>query len=57
MTQDLELEIEVYKGKTYKDDMDRDRVEQNVKGRAKEVDDRANALVDGAGQWITCELI
>ena len=54
--QDLELEMDVYKGKTYKDDMDRQRLEQGAKGRAKEVEDRANALVDGAGQWVNCKL-
>ena len=54
--QDLELEMDVYKGKTYKDDMNRDRAEQSAKGRSKEIEERANALVDGAGQWINCKL-
>lgn len=46
----------MYKGKTYTHDMDRDRIEQKSKGRAKEVEEISNAMVDGAGQWMTCEL-
>lgn len=48
--------MDIYKGKNYKDDMDRDRAEQSAKGRSKEVEERANALVDGAGQWMNCKL-
>ena len=48
--------MDVYKGKTYKEDMARDRYDQNAKGRAKEVEERATAMVDGAGQWMDCKL-
>ena len=47
--------MDVYKGKTYNGDMAQDRSEQMAKGRTKELEERANALVDGGGQWMNCE--
>lgn len=56
MKQDLELEQDIWRGRTYKEDMQRERSEAIAKEKAKGVEERANAMVDGAGLWVECQL-
>jgi hypothetical protein len=56
-TQDLEIEYDALKDVNYVQRMTEERAEIRAKERNKLVDDRASALVDGAGDWTNCKLL
>jgi hypothetical protein len=50
------MEYDSLRGVSYAENMSHERAEARFKDRAKIVEERATALVNGAGDWVGCKL-